>query len=169
MLYKLLLAFILIPLIELAILFKLAEWIGGWETFWLVILTGIAGTFFTRKEGLRTMQRIHYQLQAQSIPTVEITGGVLIFAAGLLLLTPGILTDIVGFAFLISPIRRRASIFIIHRLKHRFYVGFNHFDPRRRRNDSFKNASQKESYSDKGEDTIEVEARVINENSETDK
>ncbi len=119
MLFKLFLLFVSVPLVELALLFKVAEWIGWWETFWLVVLTGVLGSVLTRQEGARTFRRIHYELQAGRLPALEIVGGFLVFAAGLLLLTPGILTDVLGFAILIPGLRRKLAAVVLAGLKRR--------------------------------------------------
>ncbi len=116
-LFKLLIIFVTIPLLELALLFKVAEWIGGWETFGLVIITGIVGSILTRQEGLRTLRSVQNELHANRLPALEFVSGFLVFAAGLLLLTPGIMTDIVGFAVLIPPLRIRLAQYILTRLK----------------------------------------------------
>ncbi len=121
MFIKLLIIFITIPLLELALLLRVAEAIGGLNTFALIILTGIAGSILTRLEGLRTFYQIQLELQANRLPAVEFIGGFLVFAAGLMLLTPGIMTDIVGFAILIPALRRRLAIFILSRLELRLH------------------------------------------------
>ena len=102
------------------LLLQIAEAIGGWPTFWLVVITGVAGGYFTRMEGIRSLSRIHYQLQANRIPTEDIVGACLIFGAGLLLLTPGVLTDILGFCMLLPILRKKTARLRLGYFKKRF-------------------------------------------------
>ena len=105
MLLYLFLLFTLLPLAELAVL----VWIGGQTEWWvpilMVIATGVAGAALARWQGWRVIQRIQEQLRAGQMPTDAIIDGVLIFIAGLLLVTPGVLTDLVGVVLLIPPLR----------------------------------------------------------------
>jgi len=98
---KLLFIFIGIPLVEILILIKLGELMGFWATVGLVIVTGILGATLARFQGLRVWLRIQNELQAGRIPAAEMVDGLIIFCAGLVLLTPGLLTDILGFLLLI--------------------------------------------------------------------
>ena len=99
------LLFTVVPLVELALLI----WIGGQTVWWLpiamVVLTGIAGAVLARWQGLRALQRIQDDLQAGRMPADAVVDGVLILVAGILLVTPGVITDIVGVALLIPPLR----------------------------------------------------------------
>ena len=105
MLFYLFLLFTLVPLVELAIL----VWIGGQTEWWvpilLVIATGIIGAALARWQGWQAVERIRSDVREGRIPAAAIIDGVLILIAGILLVTPGILTDLVGFAFLIPPLR----------------------------------------------------------------
>lgn len=103
---KLLLLFIGVPLVEILILIKLGELMGFWPTIWLVIVTGILGASLARAQGLRVWLRIQEELRRGELPAEEMVNGLLIFCAGLVLLTPGLLTDLAGF-FLLIPISRR--------------------------------------------------------------
>lgn len=109
MLWKLILAFTVIPIIELYILLMLADLIGPHITILIIIITGITGGILTKSQGLNTIKKIKTQLATGDIPTDELLNGLLILSGGLLLLTPGILTDLTGFTLLIpftrTPIR----------------------------------------------------------------
>ncbi|MCK4667889.1 FxsA family protein [Candidatus Dependentiae bacterium] len=109
MLWKLILAFTVIPIIELYILLMLADLIGPHITILIIILTGITGGILTKAQGLNTIKKIKTQLAEGDVPTDELLNGLLILSGGLLLLTPGILTDLTGFTLLIpftrTPIR----------------------------------------------------------------
>ena len=106
MLWKLVLIFVLTPLVELAILVYLGTIIGALYTILIVVVTGIVGAVLARNQGLATLSRIRSSLEQGIIPSNELFAGALILAGGLLLLTPGIITDIIGFAVLIPQTRR---------------------------------------------------------------
>lgn len=98
---RLLLLFIAVPLIELAILIKLGSLVGLLPTIALVIVTGVAGASLARSQGLRVLLQIRQELAAGRVPVDRLMDGLLILIAGALLLTPGLLTDLVGLAVLI--------------------------------------------------------------------
>lgn len=101
-----LLIFIAIPLLELALLIKLAQWIGFWPTVIMVVSTAIAGIIVMQQQGLAAMGRA-VEAVAQGKPPVEpVVDGALLLVAGMLLLTPGLLTDVAGVLLLIPPVRR---------------------------------------------------------------
>ncbi len=101
----LLLLFTVVPVVEIALLVRIGRSIDVGPTIGLVILTGVVGAGLAKHQGLRTMQRIQADLSAGRMPAVELVNGIMILAAGLLLVTPGVLTDALGFALLIPPIR----------------------------------------------------------------
>jgi len=105
MLFRLLLLFILVPLVELFLLLKLGALIGAGPTLALVILTGILGGTLARRQGFVVLRRIRQDLQAGILPTEPLLDGLFILAGGLLLLTPGLLTDVAGFLALLPPSR----------------------------------------------------------------
>jgi UPF0716 protein FxsA len=101
MLFRLILLFVTVPFLELYILFKLATVIGPAETLLVVIVTGIAGGTLAKMQGWRTWKEINDDLARGIMPSGRLVDGLLILAGGLLLLTPGILTDLVGFSLLV--------------------------------------------------------------------
>ena len=106
MLGRLLLLFIAVPLIELMLLLQIGEWVGLLPTIALVILTGVAGAALARSQGVRVLFRIRQEMAAGRMPVSDLLDGLLIFVAGALLLTPGLLTDIAGLAALVPGTRR---------------------------------------------------------------
>jgi len=102
---KLLLLFIIIPLMELALLIKLGSLIGILDTILLIIFTGAAGAILVRTAGIQCLFTVRQQLQSGMFPADELCNGLLILIAGALLITPGLLTDIAGFALLVPPVR----------------------------------------------------------------
>ena len=108
MLWRLFLLFILVPLVELALLIRLGSYLGVTPTIALILITGTAGAFLARRQGLQAWQRLRRELAAGRFPAEEILDGAFVLGGGLLLLTPGLITDLVGFAALIP--RTRALI-----------------------------------------------------------
>lgn len=105
MLLKLFLCFTLIPVVELYLLIQIGSAIGGFNTILLVILTGFAGAWLARMEGMHTMMKLRMNLQQGMMPAEELIDAVIIFAAGIVLLTPGLITDVFGLA-LLWPVTR---------------------------------------------------------------
>ncbi len=105
MFLRLLLLLTVVPLVELMILLRIAERFDWGPTIVLVVLTGALGAYLARREGLKALSRIQSELAAGVPPAASLVDGVLILVAGIVLVTPGILTDLCGFALLISPIR----------------------------------------------------------------
>ena len=106
MIVKLILLFTLVPLIELSLLIKIGQHIGLGATLTIVILTGIVGAYLAREQGFITITRIRSDLQSGRIPADSLLDGILILAGGLLLVTPGIITDAIGFSVLIPFTRK---------------------------------------------------------------
>jgi UPF0716 protein FxsA len=106
MLYKLVLLFVVTPLVELAILVYLGTLLGILYTMLIVVATGLTGAFLAKKQGLATFSRIRSSIERGVIPGEELLHGALILIGGLLLLTPGLVTDLAGFAMLIPKTRK---------------------------------------------------------------
>lgn len=105
MLGYLILLFTLVPLIELAVLIKIGQHMGVAYTIGIVLLTGVAGAYLAKMQGLITLRRIQEDINQGMMPADKLFDGVLILCSGILLLTPGLLTDIIGFMGLI-PLTR---------------------------------------------------------------
>jgi len=103
--FRLLILLTCVPLVELYILVAMARWLNWPATIGLVIGTGVLGAALARHEGLKAVQRIQADLAAGILPGDAIINAVLILAAGLMLVTPGVITDMCGFALLTPPIR----------------------------------------------------------------
>jgi UPF0716 protein FxsA len=101
MLGRLFLLFAIVPIVELYILIKIGSYIGAVNTVVLVILTALLGVMLVRLEGLRTLRQIQLSLSQGQIPAEELLDGVLIFVGGILLLTPGVLTDLFALVLLV--------------------------------------------------------------------
>ncbi|MFO7576426.1 MAG: FxsA family protein [Pelovirga sp.] len=106
MFIKLLILFTFIPIIEIYVLIEAGRQIGAGATIALVILTGVAGAYLARSQGFQLLQRIQNDLQQGRVPAEEIFDGAMILAGGMVLLTPGFCTDLLGFC-LLTPLTRR--------------------------------------------------------------
>ena len=120
MLAKLLILFIVVPLVELTLLLYVGSKAGVPFTLALVIITGVAGALLARQQGWSAYRRSQQELSAGRLPTDPLIDAVMIFLAGALLLTPGILTDVLGFTLLVAPCRGLYRRWLIRRLKARF-------------------------------------------------
>jgi UPF0716 protein FxsA len=105
LLFRLFLLFTLVPFVELLILIKIHNWMGLFATLGLVIFTGALGAALARYQGLLTWSRIQRDLSMGIVPSGRLIDGMLILIAGVVLVTPGILTDTAGFLLLIPPVR----------------------------------------------------------------
>ena len=100
MLFKLFLAFTLIPVVEIYLFIKIGGLIGAFNTIILVFLTAFAGAYLAKMQGLQTMLKVRASLEQGILPQEELVDALLIFVAGILLLTPGFLTDTFGLLLL---------------------------------------------------------------------
>ncbi|QJR80773.1 FxsA family protein [Alteromonas pelagimontana] len=99
------LLFAILPIIEIALLVQVGDMIGGWNTIAIVILTAFAGAYFVRREGFNTIQTAQQKMQRNEIPGRELVEGLMLVIAGVLLVTPGFVTDFLGL-LLVVPISR---------------------------------------------------------------
>ena len=102
---KLFLLFVLVPVAEIYVLVTVGSAIGAFPTIALVILTALAGAHLARLQGMSIMLRIRENLDQGFMPAEELLDGLLIFLAGMVLLTPGFLTDIAGLLMLLPATR----------------------------------------------------------------
>lgn len=116
MLAKLLLLFIVVPLVELAILVQLGTMIGFWPTIGLVVATGFAGAWLAKSQGFRAFAAIQTDLREGRTPAEHLLDGLLILVGGVVLLTPGLLSDIAGILLLLPPSRRAFKNILRRRL-----------------------------------------------------
>ncbi len=98
--------FVVIPVAEISLLIQVGDAIGGFKTILFVIFTAILGAYLVRQQGISTLTNLQQETQAGRLPAMQIGEGVLLLFAGAVLLTPGFITDAVGFSLLVPPIRR---------------------------------------------------------------
>jgi UPF0716 protein FxsA len=122
----LLIAFIGVPLIEIAVLIQIGGWIGLWPTLGLIILTAIVGSMELRSQGLATVAKLRTQLDQGELPAQTLFDGVCLLFAGALLLTPGFVTDIAGFSLFLPPVRRFLRVTVGRAVAKRAEVHVHH-------------------------------------------
>ena len=115
--------FIGLPIIELALLFKLHGAVGFLPTVMLVLLTGIAGAALVRRQGVAILFEIQKETAKGNLPAPQMMDGVMILVAGAFLVTPGLITDTVGFALLVPFIRERIRFWLRDKLKQKLQNG----------------------------------------------
>ena len=112
----LLLIFIMVPIIEIGLFIQVGGWIGLWPTLALVLAMAFLGFWLLRHQGLRALGELQRSAQELRDPTAPIAHGAMILFAGLLLLTPGFFTDIIGLLLLIPPVRTAAIRILARRM-----------------------------------------------------
>jgi len=127
MLFYLFVLFTVVPLVELALLI----WIGTETAWWVpiltVIATGMAGALLARWQGWRAMARIQDELRAGRVPADAMIDGVLVLVGAILLITPGVLTDVFALALLIPPLRSLVKRALVSALRRRVEIKTTHF------------------------------------------
>lgn len=150
MFFKLLIIFTIIPALEMVLLLKVGSIFGFLGTVFIIISTGMLGAALAKQQGLQTMFKIQQAINNGKVPTVELVDGFLILIAGVLLITPGLLTDATGFLLLIpafrAVIRKHADIMFKNKVT---IVGSQYGAPKRP--------------SQSSADVIDVEAKSVKE------
>ena len=116
------LAFLVTPLVEIALLVLIGQQIGLGPTLVLVIITAVVGSYLVSRQGRDTWLQLRADLTAGALPGKTLAHGAMILVAGALLLTPGFLTDAIGFALLIPPVREAVRRWFVRRYRDRWIV-----------------------------------------------
>ncbi len=108
--------FIVMPILELMVLIRVGSYIGVLPTITIVFITAVLGVSLLRREGMSTIAKAQQRLEAGEIPATELVEGALLVVSGAFLLTPGFITDSVGFACLVPPLRQRIAGYLTRRM-----------------------------------------------------
>lgn len=111
------LAFLLVPIIEIALFIQVGSLIGLWPTLAIVVLTAVLGTWLVRTQGQLALSQLRGSFERLSDPTEPLAHGAMILLAGALLLTPGFFTDTCGFLLLVPGVRSRAFAWLKSKVK----------------------------------------------------
>lgn len=98
-------ALVVVPIVEIALFIQIGGWLGLWPTIAVVILTAVVGGVLLRQQGVRTLGALQAQLARGADPSPLLLEGAMLLVGGVLLLTPGFFTDIVGLSLLAPPVR----------------------------------------------------------------
>ena len=116
--------FIALPIVELALLFELHGVVGFSPTVLLVLFTGIVGAALVRRQGLATFLKIQQEMSIGNVPAPQMMDGIMILVSGALLVTPGMITDVVGFLLLIPFIREKIRFWMGKKLEEKVRSGY---------------------------------------------
>ncbi len=116
-LHYLIVLFIGLPILEFALLIKVHGMIGFLPTVLLVFLTGVIGATLVRRQGVNMLFKIRQEMSRGNLPAPQMMDGVMILVAGAFLVTPGLLTDTIGFALLIPFVRERIRFWLRKKLE----------------------------------------------------
>ncbi len=125
MFFRLLILFISVPIIELFLLIEVGKKISWELTILIIFITAIIGARLTKIQGSQTIRNVQSALRLGKIPHREVLDGLMILVAGAILLTPGFLTDFVGFCLLIPKLRSYLQKFLKNFLKNKMIVRKN--------------------------------------------
>ncbi len=150
---RLLVLFIIVPLVELVLLLRVGSKIGLIPTIAVIVVTAILGAALTKRQGMQTLARYQEALNQGRIPHEELIEGLMILVAGAVLLTPGFLTDAVGFLLLIPSFRRSICDRLAQSIRQKFGAGQNGNNPGRANDGGFSDTEVT--------GTVEIEAEVI--------
>jgi UPF0716 protein FxsA len=109
--------FIVVPLIEIAVIIQVGQWLGVVNAIGLLLLVSVVGAWLVKRQGLGVLRRIREQQQAGQVPAVAVFDGALILVAGLLLLFPGFVTDVFGLLLLVPPVRAGVRAYLRRRFR----------------------------------------------------
>lgn len=116
--------FIGVPIVELVLLFELHGAVGFLPTVLLVLLTGVGGAALVRRQGLAILLKIQNEMSVGNVPAPQMIDGVMILVAGVLLVTPGLITDGSGFLLLIPAVREKIRAWLKKRLEEKVRSGY---------------------------------------------
>lgn len=109
--------FIIIPIIEITVIMQVGALLGIWPTVAIVILSAWIGAKYVRQQGIATLQSVQGKMAQGEMPSGEIVTGLMLLVAGVLLVTPGFVTDILGLSLLIPSVRSAIAEYVQKHLK----------------------------------------------------
>jgi UPF0716 protein FxsA len=119
---------VVVVIVEIAVIVQVAHAIGALDTIALLILVSIVGAYLTKHEGFVVLRRLRAQVDAGRVPAAELVDGVLVLAAGVLLLVPGFVTAGIGLLVLFPPTRALFRAYLRRRFDVQVYRGRNGSD-----------------------------------------
>ncbi|MGZ8763872.1 MAG: FxsA family protein [Acidimicrobiia bacterium] len=96
---------VVVPLAELTVMIAVGQWIGVWEAIALLLAVSLVGAVLVKRQGVGAWRRIRSEVRSGQVPAAAVLDGALVLFAGVLLIIPGFLTDLVGLCLLVPPVR----------------------------------------------------------------
>ena len=112
--------FIIVPILEISVLIQVGGIIGGFNTLILVLLSAALGSYFVKREGVSALQSAQAKMAQNQLPAKELLNGALLILAGVMLITPGFLTDILGLSLVIPLTRKLYAAILVKKLSAHF-------------------------------------------------
>jgi len=116
---RLLILMIIIPVLELYLLIEIGQYIGVFATVGIIILTGTIGAYLVKDQGFKVINKIQMDMSQNIMPGDSLIQGIIILAGGIFLITPGFITDIIGFIFLIPAGRQIVKKYLLAWIKNK--------------------------------------------------
>lgn len=123
--------FIIVPAIEISVLIALGHFVGGWTTFGLILLSGFLGVYFAKREGRKVLEYAKFEWSQGQLPAQHLLDGICIFLGGILLITPGFITDIFGFLLVFPYTRPIFKVMLLALIQRQISKGNIHWINRR--------------------------------------
>jgi UPF0716 protein FxsA len=120
-----LLVLLVLPFVELAVFIAAVGWVGFLPALAGIVVLGVAGCWLVKRQGLGVWRRADGKLRAGEVPSAELVNGLLVLAAGLLLIFPGFVSDAVGLALLLPPVRAGVRVLLFKRFEQRVAATFS--------------------------------------------
>jgi len=117
MFFPLFVLFVVMPVIEIAVLIQVGSVLGAFNTIALLILTAVVGASLVRSQGLRALQNAQLKMSQGVLPGRELAGGLMIFIAGIMFIAPGFVTDLFALLLLLPPVQAILGVWLLKRLQ----------------------------------------------------
>ncbi len=121
----LLILFTVVPALELYLLIEIGSYIGAGNTILIIIITGVVGAYLARLQGFYILGKIQHSLNQGNMPSEELLDGAMVLVGGIVLLTPGFITDTLGFLLLLPMTRELIKFLLKNKLKDKLNQGDN--------------------------------------------
>jgi UPF0716 protein FxsA len=123
LLSKLMLILVMVPLLDMGTIVLMSHYVGGWLTFGSIVACGVLGAFLVRREGIRAWNSLHNEIGMGVMPAAPLLDAVLVLVSGVLLMTPGPLTDILGLILLIPTVRNGVRLILRAKVESMLFSG----------------------------------------------
>jgi len=123
MFLRLFLLFTLVPALELYLIIKVGQSIGAFNTLLIIIFTGVLGAYYARQQGFKVFSNIQWKMEQGNLPGDDLVNGAMLLVGGALLITPGFVTDFLGFSLIFPPTREAMKVSVSRYLQRKIERG----------------------------------------------